>query len=315
MKGCKKMAVKDREKVSIITPLYKGESYINGLIEMAVNNSHYVPIQFILVNDSPQNGLIDEKQIRQAYECKGLSDEAFTLTVINHEKNSGIHAARISGLKKAEGEYVLFLDQDDKITDNAVECLLKEIKRTKADVLVGNGYRCFMTESGSCEKKVKIYSKAAILKEVNREKMYIFGTDMIFSPGQCLIRREAIPKVWQKKMLAVNGCDDFLLWLLMFHENKRFYAVMDMLYVHNDTAKSYSASYEAMERSFYAMCDYLDEINEYDKEKTEVLRRRYKLKTQIKKKNSNGLLKTVAAAAKNADIIFYTFIYKLKGYY
>lgn len=50
--------------------------------------------------------------------------------------------------------------------------------------------------------------------------MYLYGTDMIFSPGQCLIRKAVIPRDWCKRRLTVNGCDDFLLWLLMFHEKE-----------------------------------------------------------------------------------------------
>lgn len=309
------MTVKDKKRVSIITPLYKGERYINRLLNMAWDNSEYVPLQFILVNDSPKNGIIDEKKVKDDFGYDDLQEDRFTLTIINQKENSGIHAARVSGLEKAEGEFVLFLDQDDEIVQKAVFTLLKRIEQAGADVAAGNGYRCFFNESGVCERKTMIYSKSAVLKEVNKEKMYIFGTDMIFSPGQCLIRKSSIPETWKKRKLTVNGCDDFLLWLLMFNENKTFCAFMDNIYIHNDTAESYSASYEAMECSFYAMCDYLDATKGYAEWKTAVLRRRYNLKTQLKKKSGHRLLKTAGMLCKNADILLYTFIYKTKGYY
>lgn len=40
--------------------------------------------------------------------------------VIKHKKNSGIHQARVTGLSYCTGDYVLFLDQDDVLKDNAI---------------------------------------------------------------------------------------------------------------------------------------------------------------------------------------------------
>lgn len=250
-------------KVSIITPLYKGTDYIPGLMAMIRKNAELLPaaqkgknvpkaeLEFILVNDSPADGLLKEEELIRNY----VPDQAFELTAVNHTENQGIHAARLTGLSKAQGEYILFLDQDDAISDSAVRTLLTAAEQTRADVVAGNGCRLFFTPEHILEKQIPIYAKKAVLKEVGHEKMYLYGTDMIFSPGQCLIRKAAIPKDWCKRRLTVNGCDDFLLWLLMFHEKRSFCAIEDKIYIHNDTVNSYSSSYEAMERSFYAVCE------------------------------------------------------------
>ena len=148
---------------------------------------------------------------------------------------------------------------------------------------------------------------------MGHEKMYLYGTDMIFSPGQCLIRKAAIPEDWCKRRLTVNGCDDFLLWLLMFHEKRSFCAIEDKIYIHNDTVNSYSSSYEAMERSFYAVCEFLEQTDGYDKKKIRILRRRYALKSKLKQNGSSW--KKIGAALLEPDIIYYTLKYKIKGYY
>ena len=242
-----------------------------------------------------------------------VPDQTFEVTAVNHTENQGIHAARLTGLAKAQGEYILFLDQDDAISDSAVRTLLTTAEQTHADVVAGNGCRLFFTPEHILEKQILIYAKKAVLKEVGHEKMYLYGTDMIFSPGQCLIRKAAIPEDWCKRRLTVNGCDDFLLWLLMFHEKRSFYAIEDKIYIHNDTVNSYSSSYEAMERSFYAVCEFLEQTDGYDKKKIRILRRRYALKSKLKQNGSSW--KKIGAALLEPDIIYYTLKYKIKGYY
>ena len=109
-------------KVSIITPLYKGTDYIPGLMAMIRKNADLLPtaqkgknvskakLEFILVNDSPADGSLEEEELIRNY----VPDQAFELTAVNHTENQGIHAARLTGLSKAQGEYILFLDQDEK---------------------------------------------------------------------------------------------------------------------------------------------------------------------------------------------------------
>ena len=130
-------------KVSIITPLYKGTDYIPGLMAMIRKNAELlqaaqkgknVPkakLEFILVNDSPADGLLKEEELIRNY----VPDQAFELTAVNHTENQGIHAARLTGLSKAQGEYILFLDQDDAISDSAVRTLLTAAEQTHADVV------------------------------------------------------------------------------------------------------------------------------------------------------------------------------------
>ena len=134
-------------KVSIITPLYKGTDYIPGLMAMIRKNAELLPaaqkgknvpkaeLEFILVNDSPADGLLKEEELIRNY----VPDQAFELTAVNHTENQGIHAARLTGLSKAQGEYILFLDQDDAISDSAVRTLLTTAEQTHADVVAGHG--------------------------------------------------------------------------------------------------------------------------------------------------------------------------------
>lgn len=52
---------------------------------------------------------------------------SYKIKVFNSAVNHGIHAARVYGLEKAEGEYIPFLDQDDKIVPAYLERQLNGI--------------------------------------------------------------------------------------------------------------------------------------------------------------------------------------------
>src|SRR5690606_7413429 len=57
--------------------------------------------------------------------------------VLLEQRNSGAGAARNRGIEHATGEYVLFLDSDDYLARDAVEKLVTEAERTRADITMG----------------------------------------------------------------------------------------------------------------------------------------------------------------------------------
>ena len=96
-------------KVSVIIPIYKGNSFISHLAYMleenwkSVNKIEPVSIEMVLVNDFP-----DEK-----LEIKDRLMENISWIEVTNKQNSGIHFSRAQGLLHSSGDYVLFLDQDD----------------------------------------------------------------------------------------------------------------------------------------------------------------------------------------------------------
>jgi glycosyltransferase involved in cell wall biosynthesis len=119
--------------VSIIIPIYNVEAYITDCLE-SICMQDYLNIEVILVDDKTPDksmviaGPIIEK-IRQKY----------PVLVINHDVNKGLSAARNTGIKAANGDYVYFLDSDDALKPYAISCLVKFIKKYgRIDVVIGN---------------------------------------------------------------------------------------------------------------------------------------------------------------------------------
>ena len=103
--------------VSIIIPIYKGNGYIESLLNKIEKNyqGSQKEIEVIFVNDYPDEEIIVGSQ------------HDFPIRIINNEMNQGIHQTRINGLKKAVGKYILFLDQDDEISDFFIKSQLEHI--------------------------------------------------------------------------------------------------------------------------------------------------------------------------------------------
>ncbi len=288
--------------ISIITPIYKGQKYLDMLISMISKNVNIlkqqhptIEVELIFVNDYPEVPL-------QVFEH---ADTNFKIIFMENNNNEGIHQTRVNGLARAAGKFIYFLDQDDEITDN---CLSSQFNRIQdADIIVANGYRKFP------DRNELLYSRDLALKLAQKERMYIYGTDMILSPGQCLIRKKAIPDQWKENIMKVNGCDDMFLWLLMFQTECKFGLNRDRLYYHTETEDNFSASSDNMTSSFEDMCDILEDEHLIDNWKIRILRRRYRLKVAMKK-NSNPITKSVIAL-KNLDVIIHTIGYKLAGFY
>jgi len=111
---------------SIIIPIYNVEKYLNECVDSVLKQS-FSNFEVILVDDeSPDN-------------CPTICDE---YTVIDsrvrviHKKNGGLSDARNAGIKIAIGDYIIFLDSDDKLANGNVLSLLHEfVIRNKSKII------------------------------------------------------------------------------------------------------------------------------------------------------------------------------------
>lgn len=141
--------------VSIILPIYNKEKELKQCLESILTQT-YKDIEIILVNDGSKDS---SKDI-----CERFLEKDNRIKLIN-KKNEGVELARITGLENANGNYITFVDPDDWIPNNAVELLVKAIKRENADVSFGK-YCRVMDKYALIRKEVKgnIYNNLVIEK-------------------------------------------------------------------------------------------------------------------------------------------------------
>lgn len=112
------------EKISIIIPAYNIEKYIKTAVYSVLNQT-YSNLEVIVVNDGSSDGT---KDILSALV---LEDER--IKVIN-KSNEGVTSARLAGVAVATGEWIGFVDGDDRIDANMYEKLLENAHEYHAQI-------------------------------------------------------------------------------------------------------------------------------------------------------------------------------------
>lgn len=115
-------------EISIIIPVYNKEEYLETCIN-SISKQSVKDIEIILVDDG--------STISCAEACDKFAAADKRIKVI-HQANGGPAKARNTGIKIASGKYIMFVDSDDFISENALEGILKEIRKGYPDIVIGN---------------------------------------------------------------------------------------------------------------------------------------------------------------------------------
>ena len=172
-------------KLSIIIPTYNCQKYIDKCLSSVVDSGN----EIIVINDGSTDETID---ILKKYK---------NIKIFNNE-NSGVSFSRNYGVKKATGEYIMFLDSDDYLLPNFNDILKENIKEdiiyitdgisepvTKDIILehiVGIKSPCI----ASCWSKL-YRRKYLIDNNITFKENLINGEDMLFNID-CLINTKKI---------------------------------------------------------------------------------------------------------------------------
>lgn len=117
------------DKISIIVPIYNTDTeLLENCIQSAVNQS-YNNVEIIMVDDGSYN-------LNTLNKCEELVFRYNEVSYIRQE-NKGPSVARGRGIIAAQGEYIMFLDSDDALADDACVFLLDIIKKCGGDIAEG----------------------------------------------------------------------------------------------------------------------------------------------------------------------------------
>ncbi|MCC4323973.1 glycosyltransferase [Limosilactobacillus reuteri] len=111
-------------KISIIVPIYNVETYLENALT-SIQQQSYRNLKVIMVNDGSTDHSVE---IAQQF----LQDSRFILV---SQENQGLSAARNTGLKYVDSEYVYFFDSDDQIAPNLIETVLAVFNKSKVDLV------------------------------------------------------------------------------------------------------------------------------------------------------------------------------------
>ncbi len=112
--------------VSVIVPIYKVEKYIDKCVTSLLNQTER-DVEIILVNDGSPD--------RCGAICEQYAKADGRILVV-HKENGGLSDARNTGIARASGKYLLFVDGDDFVSKTLVEKTVECAEKMDADLVL-----------------------------------------------------------------------------------------------------------------------------------------------------------------------------------
>lgn len=180
--------------VSIITPCYNGETFVQRFLESVLDQS-YPSIELIFIND----GSLDKtEEIVLSYKEKFISRNINLIYI--YQNNSGVSAALNRGLEVFTGEYLTWPDSDD--------ILLKDNIKLKVEFLM-NHPDCDMVQG-----KIRVAQEGSletVLRIEGRENDFgddddlfmdlIIENNVVYAPGAYMITKKAFLRTHKNRRI------------------------------------------------------------------------------------------------------------------
>lgn len=182
----------EQPKISVIVPVYNTEKYVHDAVE-SIQKQSLRELEILIVNDgSKDNSAVVIGQLA----------EGDSRIRVFHQENQGGSVARNTALNDATGKYVYFMDSDDLLEEDALQCCYDKCESENLDFVFFDAIT-FVDEDGLGDTKKKssslglTYSRTEKLVYKVYDGIEIFNiqlTNRQFTPSPCLsvIRRTFI---------------------------------------------------------------------------------------------------------------------------
>lgn len=172
-------------KLSFIIPVYNVEKYLNECLDSVISQCNE-QCEIIIVDDgsTDNSGAI----------CDDYKDKYENITVM-HQKNSGSSIARNAGLKAAKGDYIAFIDSDDRISPDSIKNIFSAVNNN-ADVYFMEGKKLFPNGSS---QSLGDEIDSALVRGQSKERVFEHLASRPKYPGS------ACTKLFKRSFLADNN--------------------------------------------------------------------------------------------------------------
>lgn len=245
--------------VSIIIPVYNVENYLKACLQ-SVQKQAIEKIEIICVEDCSTDGSLAVLET--------CAEEDGRIVILKNEKNEGLSYSRNRGMLAASGKYLMFVDSDDLLAENALIELCDYMSKHEADAILFN-MTVILEGEAAREKYENISDKSGRDIEPG-----IYGRGELLNAFSkiCDWKVEAWRYFWKREKLLQMGIQ-FYPGLIYEDNLFSFYAWMKAdrivylkrayyIYRKRDGSIMYSHSYRQAESLFLIF----DEILHYWKE-------------------------------------------------
>lgn len=192
-----------KSKVSIIVPIYNVQDYLEESIQ-SMRNQTYENLEIILINDGSTDS---SEEI-----CLKHSNEDERIVLIS-QINGGAAAAKNTGLRKATGEYITFVDSDDILPEDSIEYRVNLLEKENADIVQGKFSNLFT------DGLETVYQKSSYVICSQREymKQFLMNWENALFWNK-LFKREIINNIFFLEGRCID--DEFFTYKTVFKASK-----------------------------------------------------------------------------------------------
>lgn len=173
----------EQQLVSVIIPTYKRPGFLSRAVYSVLNQS-YTNVEVIVVDD---NNPDTEGRAQTETIMKQYADNP-KVRYIKHEHNKNGSAARNTGARNANGQFVAFLDDDDEFLPDKIGCQIKRLQSLSDDYAVCYSKFALVTENGHQHLSTEKREGNLYLQAITQDLMIAAGSNL-------MVRRDAFEDI------------------------------------------------------------------------------------------------------------------------
>lgn len=250
------MNINSKPFFSIIIPVYQCENTLRHCVESVLlqNEDSY---EIILVDD----GSTDKSGEICDYYANMVSDKI----IIIHEPNEGPLIARINAIHIAKGQYLMFLDSDDRYLPGILEQVKNAIETHRADMVIFNHFR--ILPGGNNQLYVAQYPDGKVFEGSDLTQLYIdaiTGANLNALWQKCISRELLLNTEEFRQYGKMMMGEDKLISLTAIGRASRVVYLADGLYEYHVAPQSVSHNlslghYQDMESVYFQTLNYISQ--------------------------------------------------------
>lgn len=211
-------------KYSVIIPIYNVENYLEECV-MSIVNQNRDDVEIILVNDGSTDNSLKI--------CNKLKENFKNIVIINKKENVGIMDSWIKGVKNSTGDYICFVDSDDKICENYFEIIDRVTKMDENDIVLFNHIKFYKNHKENIKINTLPYGKIESnkLDEIKND-ICSFNSNFTYTfyRWDKVIKAEIIKKSILEISFNSTYCEDHIISALNLLNAESLYYIDENIY-------------------------------------------------------------------------------------
>lgn len=192
---------------SIVAPVYNVEKYLRECVQSVISQE-FKSYELILIDDGSTDS---------SGELCDIYAQKYTNIISVHQTNAGLSEARNTGIRKAKGKYLVFLDSDDMLSKNALSNLYKNIEKynepqwmiSRRETIINGSQKKTSCKYIFDEDKLSEMSRVDLYKAIQEfddcwlgawifsvDRKFVIEKNLFFYPGILHEDEEWVPRVF-----------------------------------------------------------------------------------------------------------------------